>query len=60
MKMVQAHLEAAASGRWEKFDSPGEGDDYRLEDPNLTGSSLIWQDNAVIHLQLFPKVLPTP
>jgi len=60
MKMVQAHLEAAASGRWEKFDSPGEGDDYRLEDPNLTGSSLIWQDDAVIHLQLFPKTLQTP
>lgn len=55
LKVVQANLELAANGQWEKFASPGEGDDYRLEDSTLTGSSLIWQDRAVVHLQLFPK-----
>ena len=55
LKVVQAELERAAAGNWEKFPSPGEGDDYRLDDAALTGSALVWQDSAVVHLQLFPK-----
>ncbi len=56
LKVVQANLELAANGQWEKFTSPGEGDDYRLEDSTLTGSSLIWKNRTVVHLQLFPQV----
>ena len=57
-KLVTMILERAATGRWEKFASPGEGDDYRLDDKEYTGSSLVWRDRAAIHLQLFPRIGP--
>ncbi len=44
----------AVSATWEQFPSPGEGDDWRLEDQDLTGSALVWQDQAVVHAQIFP------
>jgi len=52
---VKLVLEQAGAAAWERFDSPGEGDDYRLEHETLSGSSLVWQDKVAIHLQLFPK-----
>ena len=58
-KSIKTVFEQAASGRWDAFASPGEGQEWRLEDPSLTGSALIWQDRVVVHLQLFPKVAPT-
>lgn len=54
-KMVREILDRTASGAWESFASPGEGRDWRLEDPDFTGSGLICDDKSVLHLQLFPK-----
>jgi len=47
-------IENAADGKWERFDVPGDGQDYRLEDPAMSGSGLVWEDQVVVHLQLFP------
>ena len=52
---LEAALQQAGEGEWEQFDSPGEGDDYRLEHDAYAGSALIWNDQAVVHFQLFPK-----
>jgi hypothetical protein len=48
-------LERAAVGKWDKFTPPGEGADYRLDDPELSGCALVWEDGVVIHMQLFPR-----
>jgi len=53
--VIRQHLDRAVAGRWENFPSPGEGADWRLEDEQLTGAALIWEDKVVVHLQLFPK-----
>jgi hypothetical protein len=53
--VIRGHLDRAAGGRWENFPSPGEGADWRLEDDQLSGAALIWEDRSVVHLQLFPK-----
>ena len=52
---IRAHLDRATNGQWANFPSPGEGADWRLEDDQLTGAALIWEDSVVVHLQLFPK-----
>ena len=52
---VKRFLEQAANGEWQPFKSPGEGQDWRLEDAALSGSALVWEDETVIHLQVFPK-----
>ena len=57
-RTVREALDRAAAAKWESFASPGEGVDWRLEDPRLTGSSLVC-DESVIHLQLFPKRMET-
>lgn len=46
---------AALAKRWEPFDSPGEGRDWRLIDAQMSGAALVWEDRVVIHLQLLPK-----
>ena len=53
--LIRQHLDRAATGQWENFPSPGEGADWRLEDDQLTGAALIWEERVVIHLQLFPR-----
>jgi hypothetical protein len=53
---LQEVLERSAGGNWERFPSPGEGTDWRLDDPALSGSALLWREAVVVHLQLFPKV----
>jgi ARG and Rhodanese-Phosphatase-superfamily-associated Protein domain len=50
---IRGLLDRAAGSTWEDFDSPGEGRDYRLATDTLTGSSLVWEDKAALHLQLF-------
>lgn len=55
---IRELLNAAASGNWECFDSPGEGKDWRLETADLNGSALLWEDKVVLHLQLFPRQRP--
>lgn len=52
---VRETLERGAAGRWERFASPGEGHDYRLEDEQMSGSALVWEEKVVLHLQLFSK-----
>lgn len=47
-------LDRAVAGQWESFPSPGEGTDWRVSTPDVTAAALIWQDRAVIHLQIFP------
>jgi hypothetical protein len=46
-------FDQAAGVEWEGFDSPGEGRDYRLLTPTLTGSSLVFEERLPLHLQLF-------
>lgn len=53
-KIVQEVLDKAAGAEWEGFDSPGEGRDWRLGNNELSGSALVWEDNVMVHLQLFP------
>jgi ARG and Rhodanese-Phosphatase-superfamily-associated Protein domain len=50
---IRGLLDQASESKWEDFDSPGEGRDYRLGTETLTGSSLIWEDKVLLHLQLF-------
>ena len=47
-------LNQAAEASWESFESPGEGQDYRLATTTLNGSALVWDEQVVLHLQLFP------
>ncbi len=52
---ISAVLARAVKGQWEPFASPGAGQDWRWEDRKYSGSSLVWEDRVVIHLQLFPR-----
>jgi hypothetical protein len=54
-QLVREALERAAAAIWEQFPSPGVGRDHRLEDSALTGSALVWEDQVVVHMQLFPR-----
>ena len=63
-KLIRQALDRAAAAKWEAFDPPGLGKDWRLEDDQLVGSALVCggggddgSDDVVVHLQLFPKVL---
>ena len=55
VKAVPEVLDRAAAGKWESFASPGDGRDHRLEDDRFTGSALVWEDQVLLHLQVFPK-----
>ena len=48
-------LKTAADGEWESFKSPGQGKDYRLDHERYSGSSLVWRNRVILHLQLFPR-----
>lgn len=52
---VRNVLDHVARGNWESFRTPGEGTDWRLDDPQYAAASLVWGDEAVVHLQVFPK-----
>jgi hypothetical protein len=52
-EQVDRLLQEAVAGRWAKYGSPGEGDDFRLDDERLSGSALVWRDRVVLHMQLF-------
>lgn len=54
-KMLPDILQRAAEAKWEAFNSPGEGKDYRFSSDTLTGSALIWRKRTVVHLQVFPN-----
>lgn len=53
--IVRQTLDRATEGKWEQFNSPGLGADWRLDDPQLCGSALVVDEQCVVHLQLFPK-----
>ena len=53
-------LQAVGSGQWERFPSPGEGEDWRLSHDHFAGSALVWEEQSVVHLQLFPKEQSQP
>lgn len=52
---VGSVLARASVGTWETFKSPGDGEDWRLDDAALAGSALVWENQTVLHLQLFPR-----
>jgi len=52
---VKKILQTAAKGTWEPFASPGAGQDLRLQNRSYSGSALVWEERAVLHLQVFPK-----
>jgi hypothetical protein len=51
---VQQFLAAAQNAKDERYDSVGLGEDVRLSNDRVTGSSLLWGDQ-VIHASLFNK-----
>ena len=54
-QVIRGILDRVADGQWESFKSPGEGADWRLQDERYAASSLVWNDETVLHLQVFPK-----
>jgi hypothetical protein len=50
---IRGLLDQAGESDWERFESPGEGRDYRLGTETLTGSSLVFEEKVPLHLQLF-------
>ena len=54
---VLAWLRSALTAKSEKYNSPGLGEDMRLEAENLVGSTLI-VDNESVHTELFSSLPP--
>ena len=54
---VRNRLSELAGAEWEGHDSPGEGNELRLEHADFVGSALVCED-TVVHLQLFPRDVP--
>lgn len=50
---VSDALRALSEAEWESFPTPGEGVDWRISTPGLSGSALVWEDRSVVHLQAF-------
>jgi ARG and Rhodanese-Phosphatase-superfamily-associated Protein domain len=40
---------------WKEEKSPGEGSDWRLLSPAFSACALVWNDDAIVHLQAFPR-----
>ncbi len=53
-KTIRAVLDTAIACKWECFASPGEGAEWRMEGADFAASSLVWNDQVVMHLQIFP------
>jgi hypothetical protein len=53
-EQVVAVLGQAAGGKWEPFPTPGEGVDWRLGENAMSASALVWDEQVVVHLQVFP------
>jgi hypothetical protein len=56
-QVIRSVLDHAIAGKWDSFDPPGEGKEWRMEDNEFAAASLVWDDKVVIHLQVFPKVV---
>ncbi len=55
-QVIRAVLDRAIAGKWEGFNPPGDGKEWRMEESDLAAASLVWNDEVVVHLQVFPKV----
>ena len=55
-QVIRSVLDRCIKGKWENFDPPGEGKEWRLEENDLAAASLVWNDEVVVHVQVFPKV----
>jgi len=51
---VENWLHAASGARFERFDSPGLGDDVRIEGRSAVGAGLVVEEQPV-HVELFPE-----
>ena len=57
-QVIRSVLDRCIAGKWESFNPPGEGKEWRMEESDLAAASLVWNDEVVVHLQVFPK-MPT-
>ncbi|QOV90185.1 hypothetical protein IPV69_02085 [Humisphaera borealis] len=48
-------LDEVTKAAWESFTPPGAGLEWRTETDAYSGSALVWNDESVIHMQVFPK-----
>lgn len=55
-QVIRSVLDRAIAGTWEKFTPPGEGTEWRMENNDLASAALVWNDEVVVHLQVFPKL----
>jgi hypothetical protein len=56
-QLIRSVLDRAIAGKWESFNPPGDGNEWRMEESDLAAASLVWNDEVVVHLQVFPKVM---
>ena len=54
-QVIRSVLGKAVAGEWESFSPPGKGKEWRIETDELAAASLVWNDEVVVHLQVFPK-----
>lgn len=52
---IRRVLDRVSAGDWRAFDPPGTGTDWRLSDEEYAASALVWNNEVVLHLQVFPK-----
>jgi hypothetical protein len=57
---IRAVLDRATGGTWEPFTPPGEGKEWRAEGDDLAAAALVWNDEVVVHMQVFPKAPVAP
>lgn len=55
-QVVRFLLDRIAGEKWEGFAPPGEGREWRVETADLAAAALVWNDEVVLHLQVFPKL----
>jgi len=55
-QVIRSTLDRAIAAKWESFNPPGDGKEWRMEESDLAAASLVWNDEVVVHLQVFPKV----
>jgi len=54
-QVIRSVLDKAVAGEWESFTPPGTGTEWRMGTNDLAAASLVWNDEVVVHLQVFPK-----
>jgi hypothetical protein len=54
-QIIRSVLDRAIAGKWDSFDPPGDGKEWRMDDHEFSAASLVWNEKVVLHLQVFPK-----